>query len=373
MPTKTLALAAVAALLLLAPPPSPADLLEAYGGGPAAAEIGDRIPLVFIHGYGVPNWVTWLEMRFHLKRSLRAEAGLEARVAPYFYSYDADVPYPQIGARLAATLRRSFPGAASRRFLVVTSSAGSLAARYAFAEPDLRESLGALISIVGPHHGALGASLLFANDHLRAEFGEQHWSAIADTRLEQGYFERPEVVYSLGFDNLGPPDAHGAVGDLIPPEKLARWGIPVNQELRALNLQGLHMDRIHVHQGSNRSFPTAWRPVEKTLFGTLRERQRAVVEAVSGVADSDPIVPLYSGTFAHSPYGRPASVTVYDDLSHHKTVLSGELCRNVMQQVVELSRTLDRGGTVVDQPSLARLPEGAATGTSLFGFETAAP
>lgn len=292
-----------------------------------------RVPVIFLHGWGFGSPLTWLRMRVEVEELSKDMYGPGAGLEVLYYDYDDARPYDQIAEEFVADVEARFGPTGkpwARRPILVAVSAGGLLARYAMELPGFGERVRGLVTIASPLHGALGASMLFAGPAFREELGEEIWRTVEDTREDMDFERYGPVLQTLGFDNLGPPDADGNPSDLIPSADLERWGVPVNQRLREINLAGTWNHKIHAHMGTNNPFET-WRKAD------LGRRQRAAQATLIGDPDADPIIPTYSGTLAHVSENVPASVTLWPGMTHHQTAIHQDLCKTVLEQVIDMA------------------------------------
>lgn len=343
MPPAPRALPLVVSFLLVLAAHLPAGTLRPFavaGMMPAPLTPSEgRTPVIFVHGWGAGNDLTFLGMKDALMMRLENDPSFRERAEVFFYSYEFDRPYPELGRAMVEDLRPFLAGrggaaAGVQRPILVAVSAGGVLCRHAMQDREFGDRVAGLITIASPLHGALGASILFAREAFGRDLGDEHWRTVVDSRRQLEFEPNRAIIASLGFDNLGPPGPDGRPTDLLDPARLAAWGVPVNEELRRLNLEGRHNARLHVHMGVNTEL--------ETLFDQeLGRRQRRALRALIGSDDADPIIPVYSGTLAHHPPARPpASVDRYPGMTHANTVFRRRMHQKVMTQIEALLGTL---------------------------------
>jgi hypothetical protein len=303
-----------------------------------------RTPVILVHGWGFGNALTFTGLRYRLVQEVsegREPGGLEV----YEYTYDHGKDYRVLARELVADVEALLGKSrdpSARRPVLIGYSAGGILARYAMDEPGFGARVAGLITVASPLHGCLGATMLYGNERLREDLGEEAWATILETREDMEFADSRHMLHTLGFDNLGPAGPDGAPRDLLPQALLERWGLAghVNQRLRRINVAGRWDHLVHPHMGRNQVFET----VRKESLG---RRQRALyhrilvgysslpVSAAAAAADADPIVAVYSGTLAFRRRGRPlgSPAQLYEGMTHIAGAVRAELQEAILGQL----------------------------------------
>jgi triacylglycerol esterase/lipase EstA (alpha/beta hydrolase family) len=122
--------------------------LEAHDKSP----LGDRTPLVLIHGIGASastefNWERFLDFT-------KKDKALMGRYKIYLYHYDSSRSVPAISQNLQQTLTSFIQLLGDKSIKIVAYSEGGLLTRNALQDPYLDQHIEEVITIATPFHGS---------------------------------------------------------------------------------------------------------------------------------------------------------------------------------------------------------------------------
>jgi pimeloyl-ACP methyl ester carboxylesterase len=270
--------------------------------------LGTRRPLVFIHGKDNHD----LTETYHHEAKLAPFAKLRPAAPrnlykPYFYMYPSYRSTAENGRALVSAVRSKLGDLPADRLVAVAHSMGGLVLRHAMATGDFARTVGLAVTTSSPHHGALAASLLFANARLSERLG-----ALGTLVLRYGGQGEPDTpgLKSLAWDNFD-----GG----ITPEEEARYGVRVNRELAAFNASWPHGERLVVMMGDVRTLLGG-----SQFFGVKNELYRLTQAAwAPRYGNADPMVYFASGVFEGAAVRERVVFTDFDHeeiMGHPKAV-----------------------------------------------------
>jgi len=225
-------------------PPVPAD--PQAMGEPLKAEIyehddsplGDRIPLVILHGGGAE--VRRFFRMDRIAHSLSRNQEIAKKFKVFYLRYNAstllDESVPQIQAALKEFYRQT-----SRPMVTIGYSLGGNAMQRALLDPEVNSAVVLVVSLGAPLRG----SPLFCNDWYEYSLHKNHWhfwSGMFRTLSRRFYFaKRVHLLHDLRWDNA---DGH------VPEVGVFRSDLPYgprgnltvdgtsNEKLAAINNEG---------------------------------------------------------------------------------------------------------------------------------------
>ena len=304
---------------LSVPPRADEFALEADPADPAP--LGDRVPVILIHGYD--GSITTLPFDVHRDRTFEkfmrspGYRAIQDRVKFYRFAYRPFMALEELGSRFAAVLLREFPDPA-RPILFVCHSAGGLVTRYAAADPRLRDRVPGIITLATPHHGSVSASILAANGNVSERLG--CLDALLMRRSQRGTADTP-ALHSLFIDNLD--------GRLSPAAQ-AHFNMKVNTALAAFNQRDPNAGKIYAYMGEVHHL---WGRYTLGIAGELH--RRALGQFDRAWSTADPVVHLTSGIFAGA---HVAAVRVFKGRSHTELKEDPEVLASVLADLRALCR-----------------------------------
>lgn len=137
--------------------------LEAYDDTP----LGDRIPLVLIHGIGASastqyNWERFLDYA-------EKEKPFMGRYKIYLYHYDSSRSVPDISLNLRQTLHGFIGGLGGRKIKILAYSEGGLLTRNAMQDDYVDQHTEEVITVATPFHGSPLANPEWLRQQIRTE------------------------------------------------------------------------------------------------------------------------------------------------------------------------------------------------------------
>lgn len=268
--------------------------------------LGSRRPLVLVHGKDnhdlTENYHHGAKLETFAKiRAALAPAGVLAHYKPYFFMYPSYRSTAQNGRALVEAVRAKLGPLAHGRLVAVAHSMGGLVLRHAMATGGFALTVGLAITTSTPHHGAIAASLLYANAHLSERLG-----ALGTLVLRYGGRDEPDTP---GLRSLAWDDFDGG----ITPEEEARYGALVNRELAAFNATWAHGDKLVTLAGDVSTLLGG-----ATFFGIKDEVYRRTQGAwLPRYGNADPMVYRESGIFAGA---NVRERVLFSDFDHEEIV-----------------------------------------------------
>ncbi len=313
--------------------------------------LGDKTPVILIHGInrgenlknicdiGVPWCYKYKKEVWDTFYRLASDDFFESfKVYEYIYPTYRSAEFS--GQELA-TLITNNPELQDAPLYIVAHSMGGLVARYAMAydesgqtDTGIAANVQQIYTIATPHHGSIGASLLYIDQgkfteeysSLGLSLGDYNAFAIA-TGAARGFYGL--AAYTEGYISL--------LWDNYDDGLTDTWvniGTRVNEELKLFNDNDPYKDKITVYAGGN--------ILGGTLYDDgLRDEQMAIqaatVMATFGLYnpddsspnyfESDAMVPRSSALFASnnaSPYLSEVTLGLFEDELDHQDVFRHE-------------------------------------------------
>lgn len=136
---------------------------EAYDDAP----LGDKTPLVLIHGIGgnqcrLFNWENFLSF-------VDKKPEFQSRYKIYLYHYDSSRSVPAISQNLQQTLNRFIGALGGRKIKILAYSEGGLLTRNALQDSYLDEHTEAVLTIATPFHGSPLANPEWLNQQAKTD------------------------------------------------------------------------------------------------------------------------------------------------------------------------------------------------------------
>jgi len=312
--------------------------------------LGDKTPVILIHGInrdenlknicniGVPWCYEYKKEVWDTFYSLASDDFFENfKVYEYIYPTYRSAEFS--GQELA-TLIKNNPELQDAPLYIVAHSMGGLVARYAMGydesgqtDTGIAGNVQQIYTIATPHHGSIGASLLYIDqaklteDYSSLGFSLEDYIAFAiATGAARGFYGL--AAYTEGYRSL--------LWDNYDDGLTDAWmniGTTVNEELKLFNDNDPYKDKITVYAGGNILDGT---PHDNGLKEELEEQmaiQAATVMAIFGLynpddsspnyTDSDAMVPRSSALFASNnaaPYLSEGTLGLFDDKLDHQDV-----------------------------------------------------
>lgn len=137
--------------------------LEAYDNTP----LGDRIPLILVHGIGASestlyNWERFLDYAENEKPFM-------GRYKIYLYHYDSSRSVPDISRNLRQTLQGFIGGLGGRKIKILAYSEGGLLTRNAMQDDYIDRHTEEVITIATPFHGSPLANPEWLRQQIKTE------------------------------------------------------------------------------------------------------------------------------------------------------------------------------------------------------------
>lgn len=292
------------------------------------APLGDRKPVVLIHGLSSKDLSGEHDPeKLNIWNTLRGTEDytkLFARYKFYLYRYPTFRHVKENGESLVALLEQHVGTTAlrERRVILIGHSMGGLVMRWALNHQGFGQYVSHAITGATPHHGAGGASLIYANWRIAEKVG-LFWATVI--RFAKCFQPDSPGLRSLAWDNFD-----GA----IPGDEAARYGLLVNTELRALNESDPWLGKYTTLMGA---VTTLQRPGDLVHRGydLVREGQ-GTYAATFGT--SDPLVPLSSGTLAGDSRHE---VMTYENFDHSEIFMHSNSAADVLTLLRAESVTTD--------------------------------
>lgn len=233
-----------------------------------ASPLGNRTPLILIHGIGASastefNWERFLDVA-------SKDANLMSRYKIYLYHYDSSRSVPDISTNLQLTLKHFLETHQEKPIKILAYSEGGLLTRNALQDPYLDHHTDEVITIATPFHGSPLANPDWVRQQVKTE---PRLSLVRmGQRLAYGITKKlyPSFKEDFRWDNFD-----GA----LPPEQLAQSATVINSKDYALankkrfvtygSYFGLEVDPALISEKLDSSAQT---PKEKVLLGNLFRR-----------------------------------------------------------------------------------------------------
>lgn len=282
------------------------------------APLGDRKPVVLIHGLSSKDLSGEHDpAKLNIWNTLRGQedyASLFPRYKFYLYRYPTFRHVKENGVSLVQLLEQHVGVTAlrERRVILIGHSMGGLVMRWALNHQGFGQYVSHAITGATPHHGAGGASLIYANWRIREKVG-LFWATVI--RFAKCFQPDSPGLRSLAWDNFD-----GA----IPPGEASRYGLLVNHELRSLNSSDPWLGKYTTLMGNVTSLARPGDLVHRG-YDLVRQGQGAYAETFG---TSDPLVPLSSGTLEGDSRHE---ILTYENFDHGEIYLHPSPAGDVLQ------------------------------------------